>query len=93
MNDDLLEESALGGDLKTLVAHRKFKRFMDHIDEVMQEGLNKFVSLTPKEYTEFVAFKHKAEYQVMKELKDWMEDSIRRGNHADQILHKENTKG
>jgi hypothetical protein len=48
-----------------------------HIDEMIVEGWEKFIALPVLEKTSKAAFNYQAQYEVLKKLREWVNDEIR----------------
>lgn len=48
-----------------------------HIDEMITDGWNSFIALPVSQKTNKAAFNYQAQYEVLKKLREWVNDEIR----------------
>lgn len=90
---NLEEEIRLGNELREMVQlSRGYKQLEKHINETIQEGWDNFIKLSPEKKTSKASFHYQAQYQVLKDLKDWITDSIRSGEQEEVFQCQERAK-
>jgi len=54
--------------------------FFKHIEDEIVSGWESFISLPVTQKTSKAAFNHQAKYEVLKNLKEWVQSEIRLGS-------------
>jgi len=83
------EEITRGNALRALTLIQGYKHLENHIDSEIREGWEKFIALPAEKKTSKAAYHFQAKYEVLKDLKEWINESIRHGDQANEVLKKE----
>ena len=77
------EVLALSQAMQTLTMTQGYTYLMKHIQDEITDGWDKFIDLPVDKKTSKQAFYCQAKYKVLKDLLEWIEDSIKRGNEVE----------
>ena len=77
MTDEEKEERSLL--LKAVIESPGGQIIFNHIDDEMKAGWDEFISLPVAQKTSKAAFNYQARYEVLRNLKDWIDGEIRLG--------------
>ena len=61
-----------------------FQILRQEIESRIREGWEKFIDLPAEKKTSKTAFEHQANYRVLKDILEWIEDEIRDGGKAEK---------
>jgi hypothetical protein len=65
--------------LKAMMESPAGKILIKHIDDEMKAGWDHFIALPVSQKTNKAAFNYQAQYEVLRNLKDWIDSEIRVG--------------
>ena len=72
-----LERENRGAALEHLKITYGYQILAKHIEEKIVEGWEKFIALDPEKKTSKTAYHYQAQYEVLKDLKEWIEEEIK----------------
>lgn len=80
MNDTERQERA--DYLRDMMASPGGRILIAHIDEEIKTGWEQFISMPVAQKTSKAAFNYQAKYDVLKNLKEWIDSEIRIGENT-----------
>lgn len=87
------EEIMRADDLRNMLqVSRGYKYLESHIDELIKEGWEQFIELPAEKKTGKAAYQYQAKYQVLRDLKEWINESIKQGDQASEYLKRQKEK-